>query len=159
MKGRKPTPTNLKLLAGNPGRRPLDDEPVSPALTLDDEPPSWLHDYGKEFYRDVVKTLVDMGVGTQADRLGIAALAQALAEVRFSTEKMNEFGRVIKNAKGGAERNPYAVHNVQYLSFVRQFVMEYGLTPCARARLTLKATGEKDDSLASFLNRVEKKSG
>ncbi|RPI70329.1 MAG: phage terminase small subunit P27 family, partial [Desulfobacteraceae bacterium] len=26
MKGRKPTPTNLKLIRGNPGRRPIDLE-------------------------------------------------------------------------------------------------------------------------------------
>lgn len=40
MKGRKPIPTRLKVLAGNRGRRPLNpDEPI-PELAFPDRPPN-----------------------------------------------------------------------------------------------------------------------
>ena len=152
MKGRKPTPAALKVLAGNPGRRPIPNEPESAPLPSDDQPPEWLHDYAKDFYRDILDVVTGMGVATEADRLGIITLAQSLAEVKIANENMNKFGRVIKNSKGGAERNPYAVHAVQFIAFVRQFITEYGMTPCSRAKLTAKATDESNP-LADFLNR------
>ena len=40
-RGRKPKPTALKVLEGNPGKRPLNDrEPVPPKATL--KCPAWL---------------------------------------------------------------------------------------------------------------------
>ena len=144
MKGRKPTPASLKLLNGNPGRRPVNEEPESPRIEADDPPPTWLHEDAQAFYRDVVQILSDMGIATVADRLAIIGLAQALAEVKIAHEAMNKFGRVIKDKSGGAQRNPYAVLSAQFLAFVRQFITEFGMTPCSRARLTAKAAGEED---------------
>jgi P27 family predicted phage terminase small subunit len=150
MKGRKPTPPPLKLLAGNPGKRAIDDVPESPLLEAGDEPPDWLHDDAKEFYREITGLVTSMRVGTEADRLGMVALAQALAEVKIAHENMNKFGRVIKG-KSGPERNPYAIHAAQFIGFVRQFITEYGMTPCSRARLTAKAEGGESDPLQKYL--------
>lgn len=155
MKGRKPTPASLKLLNGNPGRRPVNEEPETPALLPDDQPPAWLHEDAQAFYREVVGILTDMGIAQVADRLAISALAQSLAEVKIAHEAMNKFGRVIKDKSGGAQRNPYAVHSAQFLAFVRQFITEFGMTPCSRARLTAKAQGEEDP----FEQFLKKKSG
>jgi P27 family predicted phage terminase small subunit len=152
MKGRKPTPNNLKLLAGNPGKRAIEAEPESPLLPSDDEPPAWLHDDAKQFYREILQTLSTMRVATEADRLGIIALAQSLAEVKIAHEQMNKYGRVIKDKSGGATRNPYAVHAAQFIAFVRQFITEYGLTPCSRARLIAKAEGGEEDPFTKYLS-------
>ena len=133
--------------------------PRAPCSRLATRPPDWLHDDAKAFYADVVKTLVQMGVATEADRLGIVALAQSLCEVKIAHEQMNKIGRLVKNSKGGAERNPYAIHSVQFLAFVRQFITEYGMTPCSRARLVAKATDGGENPLANFLNRAAKKAG
>lgn len=152
MKGRKPTPPNLKVLSGNPGKRPLPDVPDSPLLNPDDAPPAWLHPYAQEFYQEILRITSGMRVATEADRLGITALAQSLAEVKIAHERMNEEGRVLMDLKGNVQRNPYAVHAAQFIAFVRQFITEYGMTPCSRARLISKAEGE-ESPLAAFLNR------
>jgi P27 family predicted phage terminase small subunit len=152
MKGRKPTPPNLKVLAGNPGRRPVPETPESPLLENNDPPPAWLHPYAQEFYTEIITITSGMRVATEADRLGITALAQSLAEVKIAHERMNEEGRVLMDLKGNPHRNPYAVHAAQFIAFVRQFITEYGMTPCSRARLISKAEGE-ENPLAAFLNR------
>lgn len=152
MKGRKPTPPSLKLLAGNPGKRPMPDTPDSPLLSDIDEPPDWLHDDAKGFYREVVKLLTGMRVATEADKLGIVALSQALAEVKIAHKEMNKYGRVIKSKGGGAERNPYAIHSAQFLGFVRQFITEYGMTPCSRARLIAKASEGEEDAFSKYMS-------
>lgn len=157
MKGRKPTPTPLKLLAGNPGKRAVEDTPESPPLPPEDEPPPWLHEDAKEFYREIASIVSGMRVGTEADRFGMVALAQALAEVKIAHEQMNKYGRVIKDKSGGAQRNPYAVHSAQYLQFVRQFITEYGMTPCSRARLIAKAEGGEEDAFSAYLRGGGKK--
>lgn len=157
MKGRKPTPPNLKLLAGNPGRRPLQDVPESPALQANDAPPEWLHPDAQDFYREIVNITTGMKVATAADRFGMIALAQALAEVKIAHENMNRFGRVIKDKSGGAQRNPYSVHAAQFIAFVRQFITEYGMTPCSRARLIARAEQGEEDAFTSYMRGGGKK--
>ncbi len=44
--GRKPTPTRLKLLRNNPGKRPLNPDEPQPEATLP-EPPAHLSDEAK----------------------------------------------------------------------------------------------------------------
>ena len=145
-------------MLANPGRRPIPNEPESPPLAADNQPPEWLHDYAKEFYRDILSVVTGMGVATEADRLGIVTLSQSLAEVKIANENMNRDGRVIINSIGGADKNPYAINVAQFIGFVRQFIMEYGMTPCSRARLVAKAT-EESNPLADFLNRKKSSTG
>lgn len=152
MKGRKPTPPNLKLLAGNPGKRPVQETPDSPPISADDAPPGWLHPDAQAFYKEIAAITSGMKVATEADRFGMVALAQALAEVKIAHEAMNAEGRVVPTGNGGVTRNPYAVHAAQFIAFVRQFITEYGMTPCSRARLIAKAEGE-ENPLAAFLNK------
>ena len=47
MRGRKPTPTHLKLVKGNPGKRPMNaNEPVAVGDLF--YPPDWFNDEQKE---------------------------------------------------------------------------------------------------------------
>lgn len=156
MKGRKPTPPSLKLLSGNPGKRTIQDTPESPLLSEHDAPPEWLHDDAKAFYREVTSLLTGMRVATEADKLGIIALSQALAEVKIAHQEMNKYGRVVKSKNGGAERNPYAIHSAQFLAFVRQFITEYGMTPCSRARLIAKASDDEEDAFSKYMSGGKK---
>ena len=47
MPGRKRTPTHLKIVAGNPGRRPLNENEPRPSGNLDTAP-EWLTEAQKE---------------------------------------------------------------------------------------------------------------
>ena len=64
-RGRKPKPTALKVLEGNPGKRPLNDrEPVPPKGTL--KCPAWLLPEAKKEWKRLAPALEAMGVLTMA---------------------------------------------------------------------------------------------
>lgn len=54
MRGRKPTPTVSKVLAGNPGKRPLNQHEPQPRADLADAP-SWLTERQKSTWTEVVE--------------------------------------------------------------------------------------------------------
>lgn len=51
MKGRKPIPTHLKVLTGNPGKQKLPKGEPEPETNIP-EPPNFLDDYAMEDYED-----------------------------------------------------------------------------------------------------------
>ena len=73
----KPTPTALKLLKGNPGKRPLNKLEPRPRLRVP-RVPSHLDDAGEvEWYR-VVKELKVLGLVSGMDRAALAAYCQSI---------------------------------------------------------------------------------
>ncbi len=65
-KGRKPKPTRLKVLTGNPGHRPLNDAEPQPALTIPSVPPHLAQEAQNEYRRMGVK-LYQIGILTEID--------------------------------------------------------------------------------------------
>lgn len=76
-RGRKPTPTHLKLVRGNPGKRALNKgEPQPPAGdTL--MPPPFLNDDAKVEWGRVLGDLQRCGLVTTIDRAALAGYCQA----------------------------------------------------------------------------------
>lgn len=76
-RGRKPKPTNLKLVQGNPGKRPINKgEPKPPAgdaLT----PPAFLNAPAKVEWARVLGDLQRCGLVTTIDRAALAGYCQA----------------------------------------------------------------------------------
>lgn len=71
MAGRPPKPTALKLLTGNPGRRPLPkNEPKPPAGKA--EPPDWLSPMARKLWDKYAPRYEAMGTLTSADELAFA---------------------------------------------------------------------------------------
>ena len=56
MRGRKPTPTALKVLHGNPGKRKLPVNEPSPREGTAD-PPEWLEPEAQETWRNIAREL------------------------------------------------------------------------------------------------------
>jgi P27 family predicted phage terminase small subunit len=76
MKGRKPKPTVVKLVTGNPGRRPLNKREPKPKPGLP-TPPGHLMAEAKTEWRRVAKYLHAMGLLTALDRAAVAVYCQA----------------------------------------------------------------------------------
>lgn len=77
-RGRKPTPTAIKELEGNPGKRPLnakEPKPVKKAPAC----PKWLEPEAKKEWRRLSKQLEQLGVLTELDMASFAAYCQAYA--------------------------------------------------------------------------------
>src|SRR5215469_12484602 len=76
MRGRRPRPTHLKLVTGNPGRRPLNDAEPRPATGLPAAPAELTADAKTEWQR-VARRLHALGLLTTVDRAALAAYCQA----------------------------------------------------------------------------------
>lgn len=122
---RAQSPTALKVLRGNPGRRPIQPDPVShePDLT----PPSSLSFKAKKVWKRVAAELHYMGVLKAADVDALAGYCQAVAIMGDLDVGSARWDRVLRT--------------------VRLFAHEFGLTPASRAKMSAPNPSDEDDSL------------
>ncbi len=73
--GTKPKPTALKLLEGNPGKRPLPMNEPKPAPTAP-KCPSWLHKDAKKEWKRISTELERLGLLTQVDMAALAGYCE-----------------------------------------------------------------------------------
>jgi phage terminase small subunit len=76
--GRKPKPTSLKVLQGNPGKRPLNENEPKPPPRLP-RSPEHLSEEAKKEWRRAGKFLFQLGLVSDIDRAAFAAYCQAWA--------------------------------------------------------------------------------
>jgi P27 family predicted phage terminase small subunit len=151
MKGRKPTPTMLKVLSGNPGKRPLNErEPNAPQGVP--TPPEWLDDEAKAEWERVSIDLAEMGLLSQADRPALAAYCVAWSRWVDAEAQVKKYGTVVKSPdKGFPMKSPYLSIADQALETMRKLMVEFGLTPSSRSRIRVPAGGDEADELDRFL--------
>lgn len=141
MKGRKPTPTRLKMLLGNPGKQKLpQNEPVPDTGELV-EPPSFLDDYAIEEWDRLAPGLYAIGVLTPLDRSVFAAYCDAVSEWRRARELMAEKSEIdaFVSSKVSGNQAKSVLLNIanDAAKNMLKFGAELGLTPSARARLAI----------------------
>ena len=76
MRGRKPKPTHLKVLEGNPGRRPINGAEPKPAGDLP-TCPAHLGPSAKAEWKRLARDLNRIGLLTMADRAALAVYCQS----------------------------------------------------------------------------------
>jgi len=128
MRGRKPKPINLKILEGNPGKRPLNLNEPKP-LQIAPECPKWLKPLAKKIWKRLYPELERLGLLTIIDEMAFAGLCQNYA-IYIETEKyLEKNGRVIKTKSGTVKSCPEVAISNNALKFVRSFASEFGLAP------------------------------
>jgi P27 family predicted phage terminase small subunit len=155
MRGRKPKPTSVKKLTGNPGRRPLPDAEPKYAPSAGDCP-LWLSERAREEWQILSAELKTLGMLARVDAASLASYCQAVAAVEQAQVDIDKHGLVLSQYDGnGNERrvkNP--AWNVQKdaMLLIQKFASEYGFTPAARARVKAPNVQKEDDPLGDFLN-------
>src|SRR4029077_11756272 len=107
MRGRKPKPTVLKLLDGNPGKRRINDrEPASiPGFP---EMPDWLDDEAKAEWNRIIPELHEMGVLSRADRPALTGYCNAWSRWVHAEGQVRKYGAIVKSPdKGFPMTSPY----------------------------------------------------
>lgn len=154
MKGRKPVPTSLKVIAGNPGKRkPNEKEPAGGPF--DPTPPIWLTPEAIAFWHHLVKLLAPMNVLTAADSIALACLATAMEEMRAAHVALQREGRTVETMQGGEKTSPHFTIFNNAQATVHRLLAEFGMTPAARSRVKALAGGAVDP-MDSFLKRNKK---
>jgi P27 family predicted phage terminase small subunit len=157
MRGRKPEPTKLKIIKGNPGKRKLNrDEPQVSGVP---ECPKGLNKAARAEWDRVVPELARIGVLGRIDSSGIAAYCQAYSRwlqaekeidthgITFQTHYTDNEGNVLP---GDIKKNPAVTVANDAMKLMRAFASEYGLTPASRGRIHAKPEDEEKDQAANY---------
>ena len=88
-RGRKPKPTAIKVLEGNPGKRSLNTAEPKPEKKAP-RCPSWLEEEAKKEWKRMSKQLEQLGILTEIDMAAFAGYCQAYARWKEAEEFIAE---------------------------------------------------------------------
>jgi P27 family predicted phage terminase small subunit len=160
MKGRKPLPTNLKLLMGNPGKQKLPKGEPEPDSRIP-APPDVLNDYALEEWNRVTPVLLALGLISDLTVPAVIAYCDAYSDWRTATEELNK----IRKGKGGAittliqqTTNGNIIPNQLKLvakaarSDMIRYATEFGGTEIAKIRLAVDPGRGKKSKFDGLIN-------
>ena len=135
-RGRKPKPTRLKLITGNPGNRPLnEDEPKVEKKKGCPRAPRHMSDGAKEGWRKLAPMLHEAGLLSKVDELALEACCEAYGRWRQAQDQVREFGPLIKTPSGIPIQSPYLQIANKAFEQMTRMLTEFGLTPSSRSRI------------------------
>jgi P27 family predicted phage terminase small subunit len=152
MKGRKPTPTHLKLMRGNPGKRPINESEAQPDRGAD--MPTWLSIDAQAHWPIVAKQLDDAGVLTTMDQTALGLYCEAFARWKNANDMVVKTGAVIKAPSGYPVQSPFVSVSNKAFEQMTKLLIEFGMTPSSRSRVTAK----KKESENPFTKLIKGKS-
>lgn len=136
--GRKPTPTELRVLRGNPGHRNLDERAheVKPEPPSTLEPPAWLSAAARAEWDDKAAMLQRLGLITEADVDAFAVYCDTFARWKEAAAKLSEQGVVVMSKRLGLPIvSPwFGIANKLQMQAAK-LLIEFGLTPSSRTRV------------------------
>lgn len=142
MAGRRPKPIEAKILAGNPGKRRLPARVAKGPRGLTDPPPG-LTRHAAEEWRRVAPELDQLGLLTTVDRAVLESYCEAAATMRECRAVIARHGRTFTTATGQVKARPEVKMMAEAARLVRQFAVEFGMTPSARTRVQPASTGQQ----------------
>jgi P27 family predicted phage terminase small subunit len=135
-RGPAPKPTALRIIEGNPGKRPLNRNEPKPTPKIPSRP-EWLNAEAKREWSRIVPELDRIGLLTIVDRAAITAYCSAWSKVVQAERHMQEEHTLL---------SPWWTIWKDAVRQVRAFCAEFGLTPSSRGRMTVPGHVEDDDS-------------
>lgn len=152
MAGRRPKPTALKLVTGNPGRRPLNSaEPTPPPYSA--PPPKHLSNTAKETWERLTLLLNSMCVLTIADAFALERLCDIYAEILRYRALIESNGETFEvHSQNGVliKANPAVSMLLDADKRFKSYLVEFGLTPAARTKVRTHDKEKKPDELDEF---------
>lgn len=149
-RGRKPKPTAMKVLEGNPGKRNLntnEPQPVKKAPRC----PNWLEDEAKKEWKRMSKQLEHLGILTEIDMAAFAGYCQAYARWKEAEEFITQHGTIVKTPSGYWQQVPQVSIAQTYLKIMNRFCEQFGLTPSARSRIAVDMDENESDEMELLL--------
>lgn len=144
--GHNRVPTALKVLRGNPGKRPLPANEPKPAVQVP-EMPSGLSPAARAEWQRVVPELVELGVIARIDRAALSGYCEAWATWLQANREMQKKGaELVQATSGGPAASALLRIRTAAAKEMADFAREFGMTPAARSRV--QAPPPKDSANA-----------
>ena len=138
--GRKPKPTAIRKLQGNPSKRPINKaEPQSQKKAV---MPEWLSEAAKSQWSVMSPKLEAAGLLTDLDEATLALYCEAFSRFRQASDALTREGTVTKAANGMLMQSPWlAIANKAHDQMVK-LLIEFGMSPSSRSRVTVQQPEE-----------------
>jgi P27 family predicted phage terminase small subunit len=146
--GRKKTPS--ALLKGIDGGmlRPNEPKPPEGAVRM----PSGLSSRAQSQWRKLAPDLIKMGTLTPVDAPAFAIYCEQWNVYDRAQAAVNEFGPTVKGRNGEPIRNPSYSIMRDSVMLIDKLGQQFGLTPGARAGITVPSSYRDDAPLGRHLN-------
>lgn len=134
----KPKPTNLKILNGNPGKRPLNKNEPKPDLSLLTCPEYLAKDkFAFDEWNRIVPELYKLGLLTNIDQVSIEIYCSQYSIYRQALDIINSEGLITTNIRNGEKAHPATTTAREAAKIIKSICSEFGLTPSSRGRISL----------------------
>lgn len=135
MRGRKRTPTSLKMLRGTyRSDRAIPNEP-RPTVLADLEPPPDMPPEAAAHWRRLVPLLTGARVMTELDTDALRLLCDACMRYDEANAQLHKYGMVIKAPSGFPIQSPYLAIANKAHEQICKLLVEFGLSPSSRTRV------------------------
>jgi P27 family predicted phage terminase small subunit len=152
VRGTRKKPTNLKLLEGNPGKRPIDINEVKP-MPIADPCPDWLSEYAKQTWHDYAPRLEKLGLLTDIDMLDFQNLCIQAGMLRQAYENLKKYSTLTMTTQTGYEQQRAEVGIVTSCTkSIVTLAARFGMSPSDRVGLVDPKAGEKKTKLSGLLS-------
>lgn len=148
-RGPSPKPPEVKLLEGNPGKRPLNLNSPKPAPVAPDCP-GWISGEARTEWERIAPELERLGLLTRVDMAMLAGYCQSYSRW-IAAEQLIAAGPLV--VESGGERystikaHPAIAIAQKERTLMLQFGARLGLSPSDRGRMTLpEVDGDDEDS-------------
>ena len=140
-RGPAKTPTKLRVLEGNPSRRPLPRSEPEPAGAP--AKPDYLGDYASALWDVIVDSMRGARIYAALDTELLAAYCVAAELHREAVEKIRSEGATAKGAQGQPVVSPWVTIKNSQAQIMRSNGRDLGIGPAARASLGAAADGAR----------------
>lgn len=154
MAGPPKTPTVLRLVRGNPSKRPINNTEPKPQKRVPPTP-KYFTKQGKYWFKRLGEELDAVGVMTTLDGKALELLVEAYTEYRHHCEVLDKAGYTYTTETDGGtliKAHPSAAMKADAWKRIRAMLSEFGMTPAARAKVNTEGP-EEEDLLEAFLKK------
>ena len=134
-----PKPTALRILEGNPSKRPINKNEPKPKQGT--SAPASLGKEAKTEWRRVYKELSNLGIVTKLDRGILATMCIAWGEIVQMNKRINKDGMLLTGVNDHGDtvirRHPAVMVRKEAMVQYVKSAGELGCTPSARTRLSV----------------------
>ena len=155
MAGRKPKPTALKLLSGTAQPSRMNKDETAPEAA-DVKAPEGLSLEAKKCWAIVSKQLQDAKVLSVLDVHALSMYCEVFARWKFANDKLSSEGPVIIAPSGFPVQSPYLQISNKSFDQMKALLVEFGMTPSSRTKVSTVAP-EEEDAASAFMKGNKKK--
>jgi P27 family predicted phage terminase small subunit len=138
----------LKIVAGNPGHRPLNREEPEPEGSLKD-PPHWFTARQRILWDQCIKNAPE-GLLRLLDSSVLEVFVVAKSVHEEAALKVAEYGAVVKGPDGAHMRSPYVGILNQQSAVMLKCAAEMGFTPSSRSRVKVSGSNKDRDAFSDL---------